>query len=227
VQRRELPHACRTLCVLTENPRRPNPRASAFQSDYSAGTYADEIAAYVADDEWSEEDPNEAAPREMDLPPVAYRAAPRRTPLVLTQAQRRVRSQWADVDRGAEDAVYLDDDGIFLADPVASYGAGYGIERGSTGLPPGRPTRGTNDADKARDMVERHVGVPVAELQHALGRGRKTPQQQALRERVRAAVRELRSAGRARPDALAAALGVNVATIHRLAADSNARKHRK
>jgi hypothetical protein len=95
---------------------------------------------------------------------------------------------------------------------------GWHFEQKSTGLSPGRPTRGATSSTSIASRLEEHTGHSVETLRASLCRGPKTEHKRAVWERLARVVRELVEA-RERPvnrSALRDVLGCGTSTIDRL-----------
>lgn len=107
-------------------------------------------------------------------------------------------------------------------DLAARYGEGaptYHIDskRAPSGLPPGRPRRGSKDPVRVtRQLLELCPDRTIEQVRSSLGRGRKTAEQQQIRAEAIAAITSLHDARKATPQAIADALGIDVSSVHRL-----------
>jgi hypothetical protein len=114
--------------------------------------------------------------------------------------------------------------GISPWDGARECNHGFRIVQGPTGNPAGRQPRGTDRPERGAQLIEER-GMSIERARACLGPGRPTEQRRQERQVLAHIVAKLRDAGRARPEALAAALGCSTRTIRDLAADGRERGH--
>jgi hypothetical protein len=98
--------------------------------------------------------------------------------------------------------------------------SGYWIEgNAASWQPAGRPASGSRKPARALELLlERCPARTIEELQSCLGRGRSRKADGDIRAELKTAVKDIRTASLATPDALAQVLACDVRTVQRLAA---------